>query len=83
MMEPDRPRRRLKPQQRAIESALKVRGEFSVEKHPGLCLKSRGDGNGWYCPRAWCRRSLMVRAPMPGCQRAAIAGAVTAAASQS
>jgi len=51
MTQPDQPSRRLKPQQRAIEGALKVRGEFSIEKHPGLSLKSRGDGNGTFLVR--------------------------------
>ena len=62
MVEPDKLSRRLKPRQRAIENALKVRGEFSIEKHPGLCLKSRGDGNG----------SFLLRYRPPGADKKAV-----------
>ena len=48
----------IKPQSRAIEGALKTRGEFSIEKHAGLCLISRGDGNGSFV--------LRYRAPSGG-----------------
>lgn len=41
----------ISPQARSIESALKQRGVFTVMKHPGLTLHSRGDGNGSFSLR--------------------------------
>ena len=41
----------ISPQARSIESALKQRGVFTVLKHPGLSLHSRGDGNGSFSLR--------------------------------
>jgi integrase len=36
----------IKPNALTVKAKLKERGNFTIEKHPGLWLASRGDGNG-------------------------------------